>query len=119
MDPEARRHLTRIKLLHTAAWVFFVASILGVWAGAWDARFDLFLACAAIVMVEVLILAFNGMQCPLTPIAARYTTDRAPNFDIYLPAWLARHNKTIFGTLYVLGLVYGALRWAARWSQAT
>ena len=23
--------------------------------------------------------------------------DRAPNFDIYLPRWLAQHNKTIFG----------------------
>jgi hypothetical protein len=23
--------------------------------------------------------------------------DRADNFDIYLPVWLARHNKVIFG----------------------
>jgi hypothetical protein len=111
---DARRRLVRIKLLHTAAWAFFVASILGVWVGAWDARFDLFLVCAGVVMVEVLVLAFNGMQCPLTPIAARYTTDRRPNFDIYLPEWVARHNKTIFGSLFVLGLAYGALRWDRR-----
>jgi hypothetical protein len=111
-DTSDRRHLIRIKLLHTAAWVFFVASIIGVWVSAWDARFTWFLVCVGIVMVEVLILLFNGMQCPLTPIAARYTTDRRPNFDIYLPEWLAKHNKTIFGSLFVLGMLYGVVRFA-------
>jgi hypothetical protein len=33
--------------------------------------------------------------------AARFTESRADNFDIYLPNWLARHNKTVFGTLFV------------------
>ena len=109
---DAHRHLIRIKLIHTLAWAFFVASIIGVWVSAWDARFTWFLVFVGIVMVEVVILLFNGMQCPLTPIAARYTTDRRPNFDIYLPQWLAKHNKTIFGSLFVLGLVYGIVRFA-------
>ena len=26
--------------------------------------------------------------------------DRSANFDIYLPLWLARHNKTIFGSVF-------------------
>jgi hypothetical protein len=39
----------------------------------------------------------------LADLAARYTMDRAENFDIYLPLWLARHNKTIFGTIFVAG----------------
>ena len=109
---DSTKDLGAFKLLHTAAWVFFVASIIGVWVSAWDARFTWFLVCVGIVMVEVLILLFNGMQCPLTPIAARYTTDRRPNFDIYLPEWLAKHNKTIFGSLFVLGMLYGVVRFA-------
>jgi hypothetical protein len=47
----------------------------------------------------------------LTGIAARYTPDRRPNFDIYLPEWLALHNKQIFGALYVFGLVFAFARW--------
>jgi hypothetical protein len=50
------------------------------------------------------VLAANRMRCPLTDLAARYTEERADNFDIYLPLWLARHNQRIFGTLYVVGM---------------
>ena len=28
-----------------------------------------------------------------------------------IPEPLARHNKTVFGTLYVLGLLYTLVRW--------
>ncbi len=42
-----------------------------------------------VMLVEVAVLAFNGMRCPLTDLAARYTDDRRDNFDIYLPLWLA------------------------------
>jgi polyferredoxin len=60
----------------------------------------------------VLVLVFNGWGCPLTPVAARYTNDRRANFDIYLPEWLARHTKRIFGTLYVAGIIFTLARWA-------
>jgi len=39
-------------------------------------------------------------------VAARYTDERQDNFDICLPLGLARHNKVIFGELYVAGIVY-------------
>ena len=57
----------------------------------------------AIVALEVTVLVLGRMRCPLTTLAARYTEDRRPNFDIYLPEWLARHNQLIFGLLYVVG----------------
>lgn len=100
-----------VKLLHSAVWCFFVASILGVWAGAMTGRFDLALGCIGIVGVEVIVLLLNRWSCPLTAIAARYTEDRRPNFDIYLPEWLARYNKEIFGTLFVAGMVFTWVRW--------
>ena len=55
-----------------------------------------------IILAECGVLALNKGRCPLTNLAARFTEDRADNFDIYLPDWLARHNKAIFGTLFVV-----------------
>ena len=36
---------------------------------------------------------------------------RSANFDIYLPVWLARYNKAIFGTLFVVGGLFVLARW--------
>jgi hypothetical protein len=105
--------LRAIKLVHTVVWAFFASCVVAVPVAAWSGRLGLALVLAAIVLVEVGILALNGMSCPLTSVAARYTSDREPNFDIYLPRWLARHNKAIFGTLYVVGVAYTILTWAA------
>jgi hypothetical protein len=103
--------LTAIKLLHTAVWALFVACILGIFAAAGSGRFVLAGALIGVVMVEVLVLLFNQMKCPLTGVAARYTSERADNFDIYLPLWLARYNKQVFATLYVLGVIFTLLAW--------
>jgi hypothetical protein len=51
------------------------------------------------------------MRCPMTDVAARYTSDRRANFDIHLPLWLAQHNKTIFGALYAIGIVCTVIAW--------
>jgi hypothetical protein len=108
--------LRAVKLVHTLAWAFFAASIVALPICAWAGRFDRVLILAGIVMFEVLVLALNRWSCPLTPIAARYTADRRPNFDIYLPEWLARYNKQVFGSLFVLGLLFALLRWMGRTS---
>lgn len=110
-----RAALHRVKLLHTLVWAFFGGSVMAVVGGAVSGRMDLALWCAGIVAVEIVILAFNGWRCPLTAVAARYTDDRRANFDIYLPEWLARHNKTIFGGLYLAGLLLVVLRWSGAW----
>jgi len=31
---------------------------------------------------------------------------------VYLPDWLARHNKAIFGILHLAGIAYAVIRWA-------
>ena len=106
-----RAALRAIKLAHTAAWALFAGCILALPYFAWRRRFDVALILIGTVLVEVAILAANGMRCPLTAIAARYTADRRDNFDIYLPLTLARYNKQIFGTLFGLGLLYTAAAW--------
>ena len=103
--------LTFIRTLHTVVWTVFVACILGIFVCAHREQFGLALALIAIVFGEVLVLVLNRMQCPLTGVAKRHTKSRVDNFDIYLPRWLAKHNKAIFGTLYVFGLVYTLVKW--------
>ena len=76
-------------------------------------RFDWALALSAPVLGECIVLALNRFRCPLTDVAARHTENRAANFDIYLPESVARHNKAIFGTLFVLGELVVLWRWAA------
>jgi hypothetical protein len=107
--------LRTVKLIHTVIWVFFVVCIVAIPVLTALSRFGLAALFAAIVAVEVVILLLNGMACPLTGVAARYTGDRRANFDIYLPEWLARHNKAIFGTLYTAALLFLLARWLGWW----
>jgi hypothetical protein len=103
--------LHRVKLLHTVVWAFFASCIAAIPLAATAGAMRLALGLVAVVAVEVLVLLFNGFKCPLTGVAARYTPDRQDNFDIYLPLWLARHNKLIFGVLYAVGVVYTLVLW--------
>lgn len=107
----ARRRLIAIKLLHTVVWAFFGSCVALIPVAAWRGHLGLAAVFIAIVAVEVAILAFNRMRCPLTAVAAQYTSERADNFDIYLPLTLARYNKEIFGTLYVAGIVMTVVQW--------
>jgi hypothetical protein len=102
--------LRNIKIAHTVIWAFFAGSIIAIPVCSGFQRHRLALVLIGVVAVEVLILVLNRMNCPLTAIASRYTDDRRDNFNIYLPEWLARHNKAIFGSLYVLGIVVTLFR---------
>lgn len=88
--------LRTVKIVHTVVWAFFVACIVAVPVFAQAGMFRQAAVAAGTVLFEV---------------AARYTEDRRDNFDIYLPEWLARHNKTIFSLLYVAGVIYAIIRW--------
>lgn len=103
--------LRAVRLVHTIVWAVLGACVVAIAPLAWSRRFGLALGLSVVVLAEVGVLAMNQWRCPLTPIAARYTTDRRPNFDIYLPQWLARYNKEIFGSLYAVGLLVLGGRW--------
>lgn len=105
--------LRSIKILHTIVWAVFAGAVLALPVAGILGRFRWVLALTILVMAEVLVLAFNRMRCPLTDVAERYTEDRSDNFDIYLPVWLARHNKLIFGSLFIAGELYAWWRYLA------
>ncbi len=95
--------LTAIKLLHTLIWAFLAGCILALPVLGMLRRFRWAAILSGLILLECLVLAVNGGRCPLSDAAARFTTGRSHNFDIYLPGWLAQHNKAIFGTLFVAG----------------
>jgi hypothetical protein len=103
--------LRRIKFLHTVVWAVFAGSIVLIPVAAGLQRWRFAFLLIGLVSLECLVLAFNRMMCPLTGVAARYTDNRQENFDIYLPLWLARYNKHIFGTLYFGGVMFTIVLW--------
>ncbi len=107
----ASRSLRIVKFVHTVVWAIFAASILAIPVFAWFGMYRYVVWLTGLVLVEIIVLALNRWQCPLTKVAARYTDERQDNFDIYLPLWLARHNKLVFGSLFIVGQAFAFLRW--------
>ena len=95
-----------VKCLHTIAWRFFAGCIVAIPVAAYVGQFDAAAWLAAVFAIEVCVLVAKRLRCPLAAIAARCTQDRTDSFDIYLPRWLAKYNKVIFGARYVAGIVY-------------
>ena len=108
---EANRALVGIKLLHTVVWAFFAGCIVAIPVAGYLGKYLWAGILSGLVLIECVVILLNHWRCPLTDVAGRYTTDRADNFDIYLPNWLARHNKVIFGALFVVGELFVLGRW--------
>jgi hypothetical protein len=111
MNLTENRKLIAVKLLHTAIWAILAGLVFYILYAGISGRITsiAYFAIGAII-VETLVLAGYGWRCPLTLVAQKYTDANSPNFDIYLPAWLAKHNKTIFSILYVVGVALVAWR---------
>jgi hypothetical protein len=103
--------LLAIKLLHTLIWAFFVVVIFFVlYSGIYDKITTLTWIGIGLVLLEGLVLLVFKMFCPLTLVARKYSDSEKDNFDIFLPNWLAKHNKLIFTTIYVLALLLVLIR---------
>jgi len=103
----ANKKLFLVKSLHTIIWAFFVLVILYVlYSGIFD-RINIFTWIAiALVVLEGIILLIYKWRCPLTQVAKKYTDKHVVGFDIFLPSWLAKHNKAIFTSLFAIGLAF-------------
>jgi hypothetical protein len=108
-----KNRLIAIKIIHTVIWIFFNV-VLGYMAYAvMINKIDKFvwIGVGLIVLEGIVLLIFNK-RCPLTIVARKYSDSQKDNFDIYLPNWLAKWNKLIYTTLFVLiigGLIYRIL----------
>jgi hypothetical protein len=103
--------LRAIKVVHTLVWALFAGCIVAMPVASAFGNHCLAAWLGAAVCFEIAVLVVNRLACPLTAVAARYTDERRANFDIYLPEWLARYNKQVFGTLFAAGAVYSLVQW--------
>jgi hypothetical protein len=55
-----------------------------------------------IIFLEGITLVIFKSFCPVTVLARKYSNSSKDNFDIYLPNWLARHNKLIYTLILII-----------------
>ena len=105
--------LTAIKVLHTVIWAILAGCIVALPVAGTLRRFRWAMILTVVVLLECAVLAVNQGRCPLSDLARQFTVDQADNFDIYLPNWLARHNKGVFGLLFIAGELVVLRYWIA------
>jgi hypothetical protein len=66
--------LRAAKAIHTLVWALFAGCILAIPIFAWRGRYGSVVVLAILVFIEIVVLIANGWRCPLTNVAARYTT---------------------------------------------
>ena len=106
--------LTLIKIIHTIVWIFFNVVLFYMAYAVIVNKIDklVWIGVALIVLEGVVLLIFSKM-CPLTIIARKYSDSTKNNFDIYLPDWLAKYNKLIYTTFFIIivcGLIYRLMK---------
>ncbi|NND07020.1 MAG: hypothetical protein HKN87_11625 [Saprospiraceae bacterium] len=102
---QANKLLT-IKLIHTLVWAFLVVLIIYIgYAGFSDTITIYTWIGIGLIIAEGLVLLLFKMSCPLTVVARNYSDSQKDNFNIFLPNWLAKHNKLIFTSIFVVGLI--------------
>lgn len=95
--------LTLIKTVHTAIWVFYNIVIFYLLYAVIAGKIDKWIWIGlGLFLFEAIVLLIFKMKCPLTIIARRYSNSDKDNFDIYIPNWLARHNKMIYFSILVI-----------------
>ena len=98
--------LTLIKSIHTLVWVFFNIVIFYLFYAVVMGKIDKWVwICLGLIGFETITLLMFKMICPLTLIARKYSDSAKDNFDIYLPNWLARYNKLIYGSIVAIILI--------------
>lgn len=95
-----------VKFVHTVIWVFFNLVLAYMAYAVLTGQIDFkFWIGVGLIALEAVVLLLNRWSCPLTHIARRYSDSRKDNFDIFLPEWIARHNKSIYTTIFVVILI--------------
>lgn len=102
---KASTKLVWVKLLHTLIWLFFNVVIFYLLYAVIANRIDFWVwLCIGLVLLEGVVLLVFKWVCPLTLVARKYSDSQKENFDIYLPNWLAKHNKMIYTAIVLVAL---------------
>jgi NhaP-type Na+/H+ or K+/H+ antiporter len=102
----AKTKLTIIKTIHTGIWVFFNIVIFYLLYAVLADKIDKWVwICIGLILLEGIVLIVFKRMCPVTLMARRYSVSTKNNFDIFLPDWLAKHNKLIYTIIVVICMV--------------
>ena len=84
----------------------FNLAIIYLYYAAVTNRLDKWVSvCIGVIFLVGLVLIIFKRTCPITAIARKYSDSAKDNFDIFLPNWLAKCNKLIYTTLFVIVLI--------------
>ncbi len=98
--------LTIVKTIHTLIWIFFNIVIFYLLYAVIVDKIDKWIwICLGFILLECIILIVFKRICPVTVIARKYSDSTKDNFDIYLPNWLAKHNKLIYTSIVIVAVV--------------
>ena len=98
--------LTAIKVLHTIIWVFYNLVIFYLLYAVLANKINKWVwVSIGLVILEGIVLLVFKKKCPLTVVARKYSDSTKDNFDIYIPNWLAKHNKFIYTSLFVIAVL--------------
>jgi len=96
--------LVLIKIIHTIIWLFFNVVIFYMLYAVLVNKLDIWLWIGyGLFVLEGITLLLFKFFCPLTVMARKYSDSTKDNFDIYIPNWLAKHNKLIYTS--ILGII--------------
>ena len=106
-----KNKLLGIKLIHTIIWAFFVFVIFYIlYSGITNSINTFTWNGIGLIIGEGFVLLVFKMFCPLTLIARKYSDSQKDNFDIFIPNWLAKNNKLIFTSIFLVGLMIVVFR---------
>ena len=105
------RSITFIRTVHTFIFVIMSAVLGLLFCEVVFDRVTLFSWIAMIVfMLEGLVLTVNGWRCPLTVYAERLGSAHGRVTDIFLPKWFADRVFQIYGSLFVVAMLFFIFR---------
>ncbi|MGE0772819.1 MAG: hypothetical protein AB7K37_13975 [Cyclobacteriaceae bacterium] len=100
-----------VKILHTLIWVYFNLVLIYLFFAGITDRIDgwVWFGIGSFAAEGMVLLIFKNV-CPLTLWARNYSNSSRDNFDIFIPNWIAKHNKAIYTILLVIALAFIAYR---------
>lgn len=103
--------LRLVKLIHTIIWLFFNVVIFYLLYAVIADKIDIWVwICLGFILLETIILLVFKKVCPVTIVARKYSDSDKDNFDIYLPNWLAKHNKLIYSVIVLVAIIILVVR---------
>lgn len=106
------RRLAIVRAVHTAVYaVMGIAAVALLFAGVTGARGMWLWISLALLSVEGLVFALNGMRCPLTTMAHRYGARHDSTFGTFAFDDLARRAFPLLVLATAIGTLLLVMRW--------